>query len=345
MAFLDLIDRNKELDENESNKLDYIKHIVKHSDIDGDISDFITGKIPKGFGTGIAPLDNHILAKKNEFYGLVGKKGRGKTTVSQSLHVMWSIVNKLTWVVAFQENSEWSMKMNYMNYLLCDFASKVKREDPVLYDLALRWVEKYFIFIDVDDIKTATTVTQGLIESGRDIHGLVLDPINSFGNGWQDTGNAHSDGVVAARRLLNFSKKWCSVHISQHPTMAGQRQQEDVNSYQAEGGWFLNKCSFTWSINRDSGSSDNRIGVDNVRNRHTGGEETNHEDPLILEWSPTGVNIGYQQGNTEYDVIRALVERYNPLGRKIKEKKKEEIPLANLEEAFGEDKSIKDVPF
>jgi energy-coupling factor transporter ATP-binding protein EcfA2 len=334
------IEENKEPVE----KIDYSKFIVNHDDIDKDIDGFISGKIPQGFGIGIPTLDNHFLAKKNEFYIVTGKKGRGKTTVSQSIQVMQSVANGLIWVVAFQENSDWSMKVNYMNYLLGDFAKDVERTDKTRFEEAKEWVKKHFIFINVEDIKTATDVTKDIINNGTDVHALILDPINSFRNGWQDTGNGYADGQVAGINLLKFANDICSVHISQHPNMAGQRQEGAVNSYQAEGGWFLNKASFTYVLHREKGSSENELIVENVRNRLTGGSETSDENPIVLEWSPTKVNIRYKDGSEQYDnVIGYLVEKYNVFS--VSKEIVNAIPTMSPEDAFGDTDYLDDTPF
>ena len=77
----------------DNNDFDYTKFIIKSDDINKDIDNFLTGRIPKGFGSGIHELDNHFLCKKNEFYLLTGKKGDGKTTIHQALELLFSIVN------------------------------------------------------------------------------------------------------------------------------------------------------------------------------------------------------------------------------------------------------------
>ena len=101
---------------------DYKSFIVNSNEVNTDLEDFITDRIPQGYKSGIAHLDKHFVMKKNEFYILTGKKGQGKTTVNQALQMLYSIPNDLIWVVAFQENSYWAMKLNYMNYILCDYA-------------------------------------------------------------------------------------------------------------------------------------------------------------------------------------------------------------------------------
>lgn len=330
----ELISTNKESVEVEFNYKDYI---VNPDSINTDLTDFISGKIPQGYRSGIDILDNHFVAKKNEFYIVTGKKGQGKTTIYKLLQLLFTITNKLTWVVAFQENSNWSMKLNLMNYLLSDFATKVKKENPGKYKIASDFIDKYFIFIKVDDIKTSTLVVKGLIKDGIDVHGLLLDPINSFKSGWYDTGNGYSDGVNTSFEMLKFSKEVCSLHITQHPNMAGQRQEGAISSYQAEGGWFLNKAHNTSAINRDyegtlNNESDghwNMLSVENVRNKHTGGGATDRDNPIIIEWNPTHINIFMK--NTphlrENNIFYELVNKYKIFGET-------EIPKPTLKEAF-----------
>ena len=319
--------------------VDYSKFIVSNREANNDLNDFLDGKIAYGYTLGIPCFDKYFVAKKFEFYGIVGKKGRGKTTINQAIQVAHSVANNLIWVVAFQENSEWSMKLNYMNYLLCDFAKEVKNNNRPLFDKALQWVDKHFIFLKVETIKEALETTKYLInEKQIDVHAVFLDPINSFDSGYYNSGNSYQDMVDTSKKILRHSKDVCSVHVSQHPTMSGQRQEEDVNSFQAEGGAILNKASFTYAINRDSGSSMNRISVDNVRNRHTGGNETSSDNPVLLHWSPTKIGLGTglgvdDTGIQEHNIIHKLKQFYNPLEEEIKQT--EVIPTATPDEAFG----------
>ena len=323
---------------------DYSKFLVDNKDVNNDLNDFVDGRIEHGYTLGISCFDEYYVAKKFEFYGIVGKKGRGKTTINQAIQVAHSVANDLIWVVAFQENSAWSMKLNYLNYLLCDFAKDVKKNNYPVYKKALKWVEEHFIFLKVETIKEALETTQYLIEEKDiDVHAVFLDPINSFDSGYYNSGNSYQDMVDTSKKILRHSKDVCSVHVSQHPTMSGQRQEEDVNSFQAEGGAILNKASFTYAINRDSGSSNNRISVDNVRNRHTGGNETSADNPVILNWSPTKIGLGNLiEGVKEQNIIHELKKIYNPLNEDFGEKEPETLPTIDVQEAFG---NVEDLPF
>lgn len=320
----------------ESEEIDYKKFIVDNDYIDKDLDDFVDGNMVMGYTIGVPCFDDYYVAKKFEFYGVTGKKGKGKTTMEMFKHVAHSIANNLVWVVAFQENADWGMKLNYMNYILGDFAKNVRRDNPDLYLKAKKWVNEHFIFLRVETIKEALETTKAIIEKeGIDVHAVLLDPINSFDSGYYNSGNSHQDMVDTTKKILRHANDVCSVYATQHPTMSGQRQEGDVNSFDAEGGAILNKASFTYAYNRNKGESVNRLSIDNVRNRHTGGNETEADNAVTIYWSPTKIHIGNEErGEIEYDVIGNLKRFYNPLDEVFEEKQPETIPVASLEDAF-----------
>tara|TARA_R110002050_G_scaffold110178_1_gene222164 strand:- start:1225 stop:2229 length:1005 start_codon:yes stop_codon:yes gene_type:complete len=322
--------------EAEELQFDYKKYIVNPNTINGEINNFFSGNIKKGYTLGIPEFDNHFVCKENELYALTGRKGEGKTTISQAIQIMHSIVNDLIWVVAFQENADWGTKINYMNYLLSEHPKDVEKNNPELYKKASDWLDKHFIFLDVEDIKTAVEVTKELINNGTNVHALVLDPVNSFKSGYQDTGNGYSDGVETARAVLKFTADYCTVYVSQHPNMSAQRLDRVLTPYDAEGGWWNNKASFTWIIHRQKDSNHNNVIVYNVRNKHTGGSPTKDENNLIIDWQVTQVNIFMESGGMRHEnVIQKLVKKHNPLKLDdvgfIKDK---ELPVATLNDAF-----------
>ena len=271
-----------ETGEEDIGKYNYKKHIVNPTKINKEIDDFFNGRIKTGYKTGIRALDEHLVIKEKEFYGSTGKKGRGKTTINQVIHVCYSIAFGLKWVVCYKENKDWGSKITILNYILGDFAKDVEKKNKELYKKASDWVDEHFIFLKVEDMQTACEVCKCLIRDGEPIHGLVLDPVNSLRYGFGDTGNGHKDGVAAAIELLEFTEDYCSVHISQHPNMFGQRKEEDVVSNEAEGGWFFNKLTYTYAVNRNEGENVTRINVDNIRNRITGGDTTKKDREVIV---------------------------------------------------------------
>jgi len=325
--------------ENIVDDFDYKKYIVNSDAINQKVEDFYKGKIKKGYGIGISCFDNHFVCKEKSLYALTGKKGKGKTTINKLIQLMQSIVNDLIWVVAFQENSDWGNKIEYIQYLLGDFAHDIKKNDPQLYKKASDWIDRHFIFLDVETIEEAIKVTEYLVRDGVDVHALLLDPVNSFEFGYKDTGNTYSDGVYSSKKVLRWCKKNTSIYVSQHPTIRAQREKNVVSPFDAEFGFWNNKAHFTWCINRDEGTSENIISVWNVREKLTGGNPTHIDEPLIMDWFPTKINI--RKGGEVYEnVIQYLLRKHNPLKHELQYLPETKEIRINPNDAFGIDDEI-----
>lgn len=326
--------------EDNSNDFDYKKHIANSKEVNDKLEKYITGKIKKGYGIGLPVLDKVIVCKTKEMFACVGKKGRGKTTIQQILFLAWAMVHDLTFVLCLQENEDALAEKDLLGYLLGENPKFIYDKDRKLYNKAVNWLSEHFVFLkDIDDFKQATEVTEALIKSGKKVQALFLDPVNTIDSGWYESGNTWKDDKQTAKKLLKFSKKVCSVFLSQHPTMTAQRSPEDVTSYNAEGGHFLNKSDFTWVINRDNGSNLNRITVDNVRNKYTGGGITHPDTPLIMHWFPYSINLEHD-GVIEENVLQKIRLKFNPLKENLNNlevENKNILPTVEPSEAFGED--------
>ena len=319
------------------NGFDYKKHISDPNQVNDKLKSYVTGKVKRGYGINLPVMDNIIVCKSNEMFACTGKKGRGKTTIQEIFFLSWAMVHNLNFVLCLQENDNSLSKMGMLGYLLGDNPSTVLKDDPKLYETAVRWLDMRFTYLqDIDTLKDAAQVVELMVDNGKKVQALFCDPVNTFDSGWFDTGNSHKDDKKTAKKILNFSQKTCSVFLSQHPTMAGQRATEDANSYSAEGGYFLNKADYTWAINRDNGSNVNRISVDNVRNKYTGGSVTHPDDPLLMFWHPYRIDL-QQNGVKENDVLQRIRRKYNPLNEVFKDdfEKEPEVLTTSVNEAFG----------
>ena len=102
------------------------------------------------------------------------------------------------------------------------------------------------------------------------------------------------------------------------------------------------KHIFTWTINRESNTSLNELSVWNVREKLTGGTPTNSEEPLIIEWFPTKINI-FKGGEVYKNVLQYLIRKHNPLNCDYKEIEEVKQILIEPEDAF--DITDEDIPF
>ena len=331
-----------DLEYQEDKKFDWKKHIISDSKIKDRAKKYRLGLIPVGMKCGIDIIDDIVVMKPKELHACTGKKGRGKTTIQQILFLMWAMANDLHCVMCLQENKKGLTRNVILGYLLGGDPQYFEKNNEELFNKVDNWISDHFTFLRVDTVKEACETVKGIKESGRNVDLLFLDPINSFDSGFSNTGNTHIDDKITAMKLLRFTEDFCATFVSQHPTMSGQRSEEDVNSYSAEGGYILNKADFTWAINRDNGSFNNRVSVDNNRNSYTGGNVTNPNNPLIIEWGAYSINakISCTKTNTtitELDIIQQVRRRFNPFNEVnttnnwIEEK---ELPKVSLSQAF-----------
>lgn len=325
------------------NDFDYKKYIVNSDIVNKSVKDFYSGNIKKGYKIGISHFDEHFVCKENSLYALTGRKGMGKTTVSKWIFLMQSIVNDLIWVVAFQENSDWGVKVDLMQYLLGGYAKDIEREKPEFYKLASKWFDEHFIFLDIETIEQGVKTVEGLVKDGVNVHGVFFDPVNSFEFGYKDTGNTYQDGVYSSKKVLRWCLKNVSVYVSQHPNLTAARNKErEITPIDAEHGFWNNKAHFTWCINREQNSDENHLSVWNVREKLTGGNPTSADEPLIIDFYPTKIDI--RKGDTKYpNVIQFLLRKHNPFNYEFKDvlpELKEIIPNCTVNEAFGNDEEI-----
>lgn len=264
--------------------------IIENSVINNDLFRFLETPESFYYKTGIELFDEVFCYKKNEFYLMTGKKGAGKTTINQIIQLIGSFYCGLKWIVCYKENTEWASKFNLLSLILKNNVWKIYKNERTKLAEALSFIDKHFFFIEAENVKDILEKTKSLIEKKQNIYGVVIDPINSLSSGYESKGNGYQDGVELASKILNFSKKYCSVYLSQHPTMTGQRSQEKITSFDGEGGWFLNKASFIYSNNREANSNLNHLTIESVRNKLTGGNTTNGDD-IIINWSPTIITV------------------------------------------------------
>ena len=325
---------------------DYKKHIVNNKVINDEMLLYVQGKMPRGYKTGIQIIDDVIVMKPKEMFACTGKKGRGKTTIQQILFLMWAMANDLHCVLSLQENKFSLSKKDLLGYCLGENPRDVYNRDVNLYNNVLYWLDNHFTFIEVSQLSQAYKVVESMINDNIKVDLLFCDPVNSF----EDVGINPASDKNKAIESKNFAHKICSLFISQHPTISGQRSDEDVNSYSAEGGAFLNKADFTWAINRNNNENINRIGVDNIRNKYTGGNTTHKEAPLLIEWGKYNINAMHM-GATELDIIQQVRRMYNPFKEVFSEQnnwieEKKELPTITPSDAFGEpEDNNDDLPF
>ena len=294
--------------------IDAEKRVASSESINKQTRDFLEGRIELGMKTGIPVLDRHFVFKKNEFYLLTGSKGYGKSTIHQTLLLMGAISNGLKFMTSFKENSDWSMNLNLMNYLVGGWSKDYLQTNPKMYSVMEAWAAEHFMYVDADTIDELTETAEAYIEDkGVDIFAILADPINSYTS--KSSKNSYDVGTDNANKLLKFSMKTASVMISQHPNLSAQRTGDLISSTDGQGGQYYSKASMAYVIHREKGSSANELHIENVRTKATGGEQTDPENPIIINWSPTKIGVSYLDGSERIDdVFKYLIDKHKPFG-------------------------------
>lgn len=292
--------------------IDAEKHVVSSAKINRETRDFLEGKTETGMISGIPILDKHFPFKKKEFYLLTGSKGYGKSTIHQALQLVGSISNDLKFMCSFKENSDWTMDLNIMNYLVGGWSSDFLKDNPKKYAAIEAWVNDHFFYVDVDTIEELlSTATAYIEDKGIDLFAVLADPINSYSI--KGTKNSYDIGTNNANDLLRFSMKYATVMISQHPNLSAQRGGDVVSSSDGQGGQYYSKSSMAYVIHRERGTNRNELHIENVRTKATGGDATEPENPIIIEWTPSKINVCYNDGTDRVnDIFKFLIEKHKP---------------------------------
>lgn len=339
------------------NDADVSKYIYSWDRIDEELDDWFSGRVKLGLGTGIKKLDHWFKFKQNSLYLCTGKLGRGKTTIQQFLFVMAAMVNDWKWLIVCMENSKMDFAENLISFVLKESASDVRKYDRKKYQIARNFVFEHFQFVtgEVDNIDMLLSVAKEYHKTFP-FDAMFIDPINSIqpkkGSDWDFT-----TGVGAASKILRFREEVASVFVSQHPIMSKQRESGAPSSADGEGGYFANKADFAFVLDRASGSNETTMKIDKVRNRKSGGNETDQDNPIriIYNFSTIHINVPYQlDGAIHYEYIRETLPDLD-YGDNLKkndffdeelpeEQNTSDLKTPTLDQVFGEDKE-EEYPF
>lgn len=299
---------------------DVSKYIYSWDKIDQELDDWFSGRVKLGESTGIEKLDHWFKFKRNALYLCTGKLGRGKTTIQQFMFVMASMVNNWKWLIVCMENSKMDFVENLITFVLKENAADVKRCNRKKYDIAHDFVKAHFNFLttDVDNIDMLLSVAKEY-QKVFPFDAMFIDPINSIqpkkGSDWDFT-----TGVGAASKILRFREEVASVFVSQHPIMSKQRESGSPSSADGEGGYFANKADFAFVLDRPSGSNETTMKIDKVRNRKSGGNETDQDNPIVIIYKFHTIHFSvpyYVDGMYRYDYIKDTLPELD-YGQEIK---------------------------
>lgn len=254
---------------------------------------FKHGMIPMGVPYGYKDLDEHLLLKEGEFYGILSHANTGKTTINLWLAFLAAYKYNWGWFIFSGENKTASIKMRLIEYYT---GYKIKEVPQDLFEMAMKWVnDRFFIMNNLDMVTYKDILNNAIITSKyRSIKGLLIDPYNSLS---MELGRAtqYDYNVRAYSEILLFTKKHnISTFLSVHTNTNAQRtvdkdgNQLPPRAADAEGGSVLmNKTDNFITIHRNIYDANTwmntEIYVHKIRNKDTGGNPTQSKNPVILK--------------------------------------------------------------
>lgn len=179
-------------------------------DIKQDILDIKHGKIKQGLGIGIPPIDNHLrFATRGSFEIVIGHANVGKTTFLTYLFTLWAAKHNAKFLMWSSENTPQSIARKIIEFKMGLPIEKASEES---IDTALKWCNKHFKIIDVNDSYTYKEVLKEA-ESVLNVwkyDALLIDPYNSLIQDRDDLkvlGNQHLYDYMVATKFRLFAKQ------------------------------------------------------------------------------------------------------------------------------------------
>lgn len=268
------------------------------------LEDFRTGKIKQGLGIG-CELDNYIRFKKSQLVIFQGHDNVGKTYWFAWYALTLALKHNIKFLMYAGENSSGNMYRDliqfYVGKQFKDISSSEMRS-------AYTYLEQHFDFIDNSKLYKPEELFKVFETSDADA--CLIDPFTALDRDMTYTGNY---------QFLNTAREFCNktgktVYVSTHPNSeqgrAGNLYPEGHEFYGhlkapikagIEGGKaFLNRCDDMFTVHRLVAHPDMKfqtmITIDKIKDRTTGGECTNLNEPLLFDFNN---GLGFKMGHCD----------------------------------------------
>jgi len=267
------------------------------------------GEIQEGLSLGIETIDEYWRFKFNSFNVVLGHASTGKTTTLLYLLLLYAIKYNLKFLIYSAENEAPSISKKLVEFLTGLPFNKI---DDKTWLEKLKWVDKHFKYIDIDEVFTATDllIKAKEVKKGFDYAGLMIDPYNSLLRD-KETMKSHGaheyDYAVMSDMRLFTRKNKCSIYLVTHAVTEALRHRHPANhnlagyitppsAGSAEGGGkFLNKSDNFLILHRYTNHpeiwTDTFVAVIKIKEIDSGGRPTPLESPIILK--SIANNVGF----------------------------------------------------
>lgn len=321
-----LFGMTKPLDETEANFQSAATEVAMHEgsldflSVNAEDEDYIRrfkdGLIPLGLPLGHEELDEYLLLKEGEFYGVLAHSNIGKTSLTLWLIFLSAIRYNWNWLIYTGENKSSGVKMKLIEFYC---GRKIKTIPNHWLKEALKWVNDHFFIVKTDrtyEYKELVNFAETLSRY-KSLKGVFIDPYNSLKAETSATKSKYQYDYEAYSDMLAFtSRTKTTLILSVHTNTESQRlRDKDGNpvmpfASMAEGGVaLLNKVDNFIVYNRKTKDPSEwmftEVSVDKVRNQETGGKPTKRNEPVRLKMEGA-VEFTDEQG------IKPLTRDYLP---------------------------------
>ncbi len=267
------------------------------------------GEIKEGLSLGIDAIDEYWRFKFNSFNIVLGHASTGKTTTLLYLLLLYAIKYDLKFLIFSAENEASSISKKIVEFLTGLPFHKI---DDKTWLEKLKWVDKHFKYIDIDEVYTATELLQEAttIKKDFDYHALMVDPYNSLLRD-KETMRSHGaheyDYAVMSDMRLFTRKNKVSIYLVTHAVTEALRHRHPMNhpfanyitppsAGSAEGGGkFLNKSDNFLILHRYTNHPEfwtsSFLNVIKIKEIDSGGRPTPLDSPIVLKSVPN--NVGF----------------------------------------------------
>ena len=268
------------------------------------LEDFRTGKIKQGLGIG-CDLDNYIRFKKSQLVIFQGHDNVGKTYWFSWYALTLALKHNIKFLMYAGENSSGNMYRDLIQFYV---GKPFKEIGSSELRSAYTYLEQYFEFIDNSKLYKPDELFE--IFKTSDADACLIDPFTALDRDMTYTGNY---------QFLNTAREFCNktgktVYVSTHPNseqgragnlypdnheFAGHLRQP-IKAGIEGGKAFLNRCDDMFTVHRlvahPTMKFSTMITIDKIKDRTTGGECTNLDEPLLFEFNN---GLGFKLGHSD----------------------------------------------
>lgn len=267
--------------------------ILPNEHSDKYLKEYHEGKISQGLGIG-TDLDNYLRFKRRQLNIVLGHDNVGKSYWMEWYFLVLATKHDISFTVWMGENSDGQVKRDliqmYAKKYYKDLSwSEVQEHKKV--------IDHYFKFVDNSKLYKPAQMLDIIGSTKSDVG--FIDPFTGL-----DRGMTHGDNY----EFLNHSRQFCNqtgktLYISTHPNSesgrSGMLYPQDHHWFghlkpplkaHIEGGKpFLNRCDDMIVIHRlvkhETMKYFTMIDVEKVKDRDTGGQQTQMNDPLLFDYN------------------------------------------------------------